>query len=194
MKIKSLIPAALLATLLGAPVAQAGEFYIGAFAGNSSFDGLEDACNEVRRDSIGRLPVACVVNEDSDTSLGIHAGYNFTRWIGLEAGYIDFGEYQATVSQSRISFPLTLSADVTYASVVLTAPFTEKFSGSLRLGGLLGNVTAESGSLSASIEEEEGAFAGASLDYRVTENISLQVRYDDLEVISLTSAGVRYNF
>ncbi len=174
----------------------AGEFFIGLNAGQSNFSGLVEACDDLVDDNrnVSGFPVACTITEDSDTTLSINAGYNFNRFFGAEIGYIDLGEYEGNVSLGRINFPITADADLTYAGLVLSAPFTKSFSISARLGAVNGNAEASTTSLSAEFEDETGAFAGVSADFRVTENISVQLRYDDLDLVDITSAGIRYHF
>lgn len=188
--------ASVAALIFVAPQAHAGEFFVGATAGTSSFSGLNEACDDFIDDNrfIGGSPVTCRVNEDSDTVVGINAGYNFTRIIGVELGYIDLGEYSASVGATRIAFPVTAEVDIAYAGLVLTAPLTEAFSLSARLGGVNANAEVSSFGASLELEDETTGFVGVSADFRVTESISLQVRYDDLDVIDLTSAGIRFHF
>lgn len=174
----------------------AGEFFIGVMGGQSNFSELSDACDELIEDNrlIGGLPVSCRVTEDSDTVVGINAGYNFNRFIGLEAGYLDLGEYEAEFTASRITVSALAELDLAYAGLVLTAPFNDAFSVSARVGGVNANAEVSSLGFSLEIEDETTAFVGASVDYRFTENLSFQLRYDDLDVVDITTAGLRYHF
>lgn len=194
---KMLKPASLATALLAmAPQVYAGEFFIGANVGTSNFSALNEECDELVSDNrvIGGFPVGCEITEDSDTTLGINAGYNFNSVFGVEVGYIDLGEYSANITTALIPVPATASADITYAGLVLTAPFTEKFSISARLGGVNANAEVSAIGASLEVEDETTGFVGASVDYRITEKISIQLRYDDLDVIDITSAGIRYHF
>ncbi len=193
---KQLLIAALLPASLIAANASAGEFFIGLNAGTSDFSGLGEACDDFRADNMqpGGLPVRCVVTEDSDTTLSINAGYNFNRVLGIEAGYTDLGEYSAELGISRFSVPVDAEVTFSYAALVLSAPFSDSFSASLRLGGVNADFEINSISLSGELEDEAAAFVGASLDYRITDAISVQVRYDDFDELSITSAGVRLHF
>lgn len=196
---KTILKIASLATLIStAPASIAGEFFIGLNAGTSNFTGLQDECDDLLEDNrlVGGLPVSCVITDDSDTTLSINAGYNFNRVFGLEVGYVDLGEYGADFSASRITASATASADFTYAGLVLSAPFTDNFSISARLGGVNANAEASSDSLGVGVELEDEtlAFVGASMDYRVAERISLQLRYDYLSEVDITSAGIRFHF
>jgi len=194
---KTLITTTLITALASMPTASASGFFIGVNAGSSNFSGLNDACDDLLESTqiIGGLPVTCLITDDSDTTLSINAGYDFNRYIGLEVGYLDLGEYTADFNVAGVTVPATAEADFTYAGLVLTAPFNDKFSISARVGGV--NANAELSSpvgVSADLEDETAAFVGASLDYRLFEKISLQVRYDYLSEIDITSVGLRYHF
>ena len=193
-KILKLAPVA--ALVLAAPQANAGEFFIGATAGTSNFSALSEECDDLIADNrtIGGFAVSCQIDDDSDTTFGINAGYNFNSVFGVEVGYVDLGEYSAQVTTALIPVPVTASADITYAGLVLTAPFTEKFSVSARLGGVNANAEVSTVGASLELEDETTGFVGASVDYRITEKISVQLRYDDLDVIDITSAGIRFHF
>ena len=177
--------------------ANAGEFFVGLNAGTTTFDALNDACDDLLEDnvSVGGFPLTCAVDDDSDTALSINAGYNFNRFFGLELGYVDMGEYAASVTAARVTVTATAEVDYTYASLVLSAPLTDKFSLSARLGAA--NANAEIGSqlgISGEIEDETAAFVGASADYRLNDQFSIQVRYDTFDEADITSAGIRFHF
>ncbi len=174
----------------------AGDFFIGVTGGQSNFSELNEACDELIDDNrlIGGFPVSCRVTEDSDTVLGVNAGYNFNSFIGVEAGYLDLGEYEADFSVAGLSVPATATLDLAYAGLVLSAFLSEAFSVSARVGGVNANVEVTSLGFNLELEDETTAFVGASLDYRFTDHLSLQIRYDDLDVVDITSAGIRYHF
>jgi OOP family OmpA-OmpF porin len=61
----------------------AGKFYLGADVGSTEFKG----------DGPGKNSVFVAGQEftDSDSSYGIHAGFQFNDWFAAELGYTDFG-------------------------------------------------------------------------------------------------------
>ncbi len=194
---KNTLIAGAIASLLIAPGAKAGEFFIGVNAGTTDFgSGLNDLCEDVQEDnrSIGGFPIGCTVTEDSDTVLSINGGYNFNRVFGIEVGYTDLGEYEGEVTVPIATTAGTVSADFIYGALVLSAPFTEKFSASLRLGGASADAEVSTAFLGAEIEDEAIAFVGASLDYRLTDNLSLQARYDNFEELTIATGGIRFHF
>jgi len=196
---KIVFAAALTATSLTTSSVLAGEFFIGLNAGTSSFTGLNDACNDFLEDNrqIDGFPVTCDITDDSGSILSVNAGYNFNRIFGLEVGYVDLGEYSADFAVPRLSAQATATAeaDLTYAAIVLSAPISENFSISGRLGGASANATVSGSASLDSLRLSSTGFAGASLDYRITDNLSVQLRYDNyLDQLEVTTAGIRYYF
>ena len=194
---KKIALSALLSLSCLSPISHAGEFFIGLNAGTATFDALNDACDDLIADNvqIGGLPLTCNVNDDSDTALSINAGYNFNRYLGLEIGYVDMGEYSASVTASRITLNATAEVDYTYGALVLSAPLTDKFSLSARLGGASANANVGSQiGISGEIEDETVGFVGASADYRLNDRFSFQVRYDTFSDADITTAGIRVHF
>lgn len=177
--------------------ADAGEFFVGLNAGTTKFRALNDACDDLLEDNIlvGGFPLTCAVDDDSDKSLSINAGYNFNRFLGLELGYVDMGEYAASVTAAGLTVSATAEIDYTYASFVVSAPLTDKFSLSARVGAA--NADAEIGSqlgISDQVEDETAAFVGASADFRLNNHLSIQVRYETFDEVDITSAGIRLHF
>ncbi len=196
---KKILKIASLAALVAAsPQAMAAEFFVGLNVGTSSFSGLEEACDDLIEDNrlIGGFPIGCAITDDSDSTLNINAGVNFNRFIGLEAGYVDLGEYGADFTVTRVTVSAEAEADYAYASLVLTAPFSDQFSVSARFGGVNANaeVTSAAAGVGIEFEDETTGFVGASIDYRFNDHFSLQLRYDDLDAVDVTSAGIRYTF
>ena len=90
---------ALLATLLGATSAAAiaqsparpGKFYVGLQAGQSELDRERSDLN--------------VVFDDHDNAFTLLAGYRFSRFYALEAGYTDLGEFTAEFRNPCVGVP-----------------------------------------------------------------------------------------
>ena len=188
----TLTTVSLLASTFLAPTALAGEFFIGINAGKSNFSELDNACDNLinARSSGPQFPVGCRVNEDSDTVLSVNAGYNVNQYVGAEVGYMEVGEYTSSVSISRISLSATAELDLAYAGLVFTLPVNDRLSLSARAGA----VQAELDSSVIEIDDETAGFVGASFDFRLTDKVSMQVRYDEFDVIDVTTAGIRYHF
>lgn len=82
---KKVCAAAVLAPslLVGSAFAAEPGFYLGASGGQSFIDDkINDGANTIKFD-------------DDETGWKAYLGYQFVPWLGVEAGYVDFGEYRA---------------------------------------------------------------------------------------------------
>lgn len=181
-----------LAFLTITQTASAGDWSIGVLAGQSSFDEINEVCSPIAAINLG-----CGDVEDSDTGIGINVTYKLTNNWGFEAGYIDLGEFSTELTSSFGSSFIGVDASVGYISGTATLPLSDTFSITGRVGAFTasGDVTS-SGLVSRStdFEDDTAATFGASLDYRFTESLSLQLRYDDFDGLDLASVGLNYHF
>jgi len=168
----------LLAVLIGAAAfgAQAAEdngFYAGAGAGQSFVD-------EAGYD-------------DEDTAFSAFGGYQFNRYFGLEAGYVDFGELEPDAAGQA------LEASSVYVTAVGTLPFTEKFSGYAKAGFQRWNLdTAIPGLAGTTDDNGNDSTYGAGLQYRFNDAVALRGEYsrfefEDLDA-DLAQVQVRFDF
>jgi len=186
---KSAISLALLAAAQGAA---ANQWNVGVFAGQSSYDDINEICSPIAFIGLG-----CGDVEDTDTALGITVGYNITDNWGFEFGYIDLGEFTTELTSSIGNSTIGVDASVGYIAGVGTLPLNDKFSISARLGAFTASGDVNSSGLvsrSTEFEEDSAAIVGASLNYLVTEQLSLEVRYDNLDDFDLAAVGLKYHF
>lgn len=168
----------LLAVLIGAAAfgAQAAEdtgFYAGAGAGQSFVD-------ETGYD-------------DEDTAFSAFGGYQFNRYFGLEAGYVDFGELEPDAAGRA------LEASSVYFTAVGTLPFTEKFSGYAKAGFQRWDVdTAIPGLAGTGDDNGNDPTYGVGLQYRFTDAVALRGEYSRFEFedvdVDLAQVQVRFDF
>jgi OmpA-OmpF porin, OOP family len=167
----------LLAVLIGAATfgaqAQDTGFYVGAGAGQSFVDeGSYD---------------------DEDTAFSAFGGYQFNRWFGLEAGYVDLGKLEPDVAGQ------SLEASSAYLSAVGTLPFTEKFSGYAKAGLQRWDLdTAIPGLTGTRDDNGTDPTYGVGLQYRFTDAFALRGEYSRFEVedldVDLAQLQVRFDF
>ncbi|RBP51337.1 outer membrane beta-barrel protein [Arenicella xantha] len=179
-----------------AQFARAGEFSIGLMAGQATFDEINTICNDVRQQGPEYFVVRCTNPDDSDSALGINAAFHFNDSWAIEAGYVDLGEYVTRLSVLRESADITLSAESLYLAGVGTVPLSQRFSLSGRAGvyEARGEVGVVSAFDAVEIDGDAEFYAGASVDFRVTDKLALQVRYDAFDEIKLIAAGVQFRF
>ena len=168
----------LLAVLIGAATfgAQAAEdqgFYVGAGAGQSFVDeGSYD---------------------DEDTAFSAFGGYQFNRYFGLEAGYVDFGELEPDAAGQA------LEASTVYLAAVGTLPFTEKFSGYAKAGFQRWDLdTALPGATGTADDNGNDPTYGVGLQYRFNDAVALRGEYSRFELedvdADLAQVQVRFDF
>ena len=182
------IVAMFLAPTLFAGVANAVEpgFYLGASGGQSNFD--LDA-NDFGYDGPNRN----LNFNDDDTGWKAYLGYNFLPWLGVEAGYIDFGGMEKTINGERNH----LEFDGWQGFLVGTLPL-----GPVDLFAKAGAIDLKSELNTANLgtnQERDTKFAyGVGAAYNIG-HWGLRVEaegYDDNEVddFYFISAGVTYHF
>ena len=159
----------------------------------------------------------CDVDDDNDIGFGLNIAYNFTKNWGIEAGYVDLGDFSATSSPQNIEVlnpqTIDINASAFYLAGTATYYYSNKWSITGRLGAyqidvdsrfssdsfslLVGNgisiteFTFSETSVSSSFEDEDVYF-GTSLNYDLNDKFQVQLRYDNFD-IDLISLGLRYN-
>lgn len=178
MKNNKLLSRALLAAVLGAAAvgAHAADkpgFYAGVGAGQSFVDESD--------------------YDDEDTAFSAFAGYQFSRYFGLEAGYADFGELESDGSGRA------LEADSAYLTAVGTVPFTDKFSGYAKAGFQRWNLDRALPGVTGSRDDSgSDPTYGLGLQYRFNDKVALRGEYSRFEVedadLDLAQLQVRFDF
>lgn len=193
--------------------ALANGWSVGLLGGQSSFNDFDDGCQETIPQTttfVNGIPIIADVNcniDDTDTALGINVGYDITQHFGFEAGYVELGQVSLELSgQLRIGSAieelpradLSVDASAVYISLVGTLPISEKLSISARLGAVdvSGDASLSSQGISDStdFEGEAELVAGASLNYFVSNKVSIQLRYDDFDIATMSGLGLKYHF
>ena len=143
--------------------------------------------------------------DDSDNAYNFRAGVMFTNWIGLEAAYYDFGEFEDSLEDAvaQLGVP-TADVDLDLKgygiSLILNLPLP--IIDLYVKGGVVkldGEATASAFGLSVSAEEdstEPFAAVGAELDFGTVNlfaEYSRIIDNDDVEV-DFATAGVKLEF
>lgn len=168
----------LLAVLIGAAAfgAQAAEdkgFYAGAGAGQSFVDEAS--------------------YDDEDTALSAFGGYQFNRYFGVEAGYVDFGKLEPQ------GLGTGLEASSAYLTAVGTVPFTDKFSGYAKAGFQRWDVDTPIAGLTGAFDDSgTDPTYGVGLQYRFNDSVALRGEYSRFEAedvdLDLAQVQVRFDF
>ncbi len=141
---------------------------------------------------------------DSDNAYNFRAGIMFTNWIGLEAAYYDFGEYEDTFEDAIADLGVNADVDLDLKGYGLSLvgnlplPYLDLYvkGGAVKLEG---EATASAFGLSISDERdttEPFAAVGAELDFGMVNLFAEYSRIldnDDVEV-DFATAGVKLEF
>lgn len=190
-----------------ATAANTGSFYIGADVGSTEITGD----NSIGKDSVF---VAGQKFKDSDTSYGLHAGFQFTDWFAAELGYTDFG---STSKRFKIRPDIMFIVAPNDTQVVdakgvsLSGVFSYSLSQSFSVLGVVGVTSINYDStwkggfspMTGSLREnhsftDQGLLLGVGGKYALSDSLALRadVRRNDVGDFKLDtlSVGVEYSF
>lgn len=141
--------------------------------------------------------------DDDDNAPKLFAGFQILPFLGIEAAYHDFGEYENPAFQAEIeSYSL---------SVVGRLPLSNSFAVFGRLGPMWSETELRSGPFVADSDTEE-VLLGAGMEFELADNVDLRLSYDwvdqdldasDLEGVgtgdfnsdlNILSAGIKFEF
>jgi opacity protein-like surface antigen len=130
----------------------------------------------------------------------IFAGYEIDQNWGIEAGYTRFGRTAFSSAQFDGTLSGSIKSDGSYAAGKYTAPLSDKVSAYGKLGVSYSERTYNS-NYGAQGEHDTGVFAGAGLQYKLTENVSLigeVERYGKKKTLGakadIFTVGLKYGF
>jgi len=176
---------ALFAAATIAPVAAQAQAFIGASIGRAE--------QKVVIDKVGSL-------KDNDTSYKLFGGYQFTKNIGVEAGFGDLG----TVSIDDGTDIVKSNPKMFFAAVTGTVPVTNVISATGKIGFARTNTTMTVVGLGDEKIKHTSPLLGLGMSFAVTPKISIIAEYEHFfNIVSqgegklkanALSAGVRFNF
>jgi OOP family OmpA-OmpF porin len=175
-----LVPIAILCCLL-APAALAGDFYAGFNIGQSSFD-VEEGAASFKPDGTGYK---------------IYGGYKVFRWLGIEAGYTDFGSF----SETQEGVTLDADANAFGAWVVGILPATPRLELFAKLGATRwdanSTITEDDVPDSSSGSGTDVAY-GVGIGYMLSERIGIRGEWETYktegEDVRYGSIGILFEF
>jgi len=202
---KRLIATAALATLVASPAfAQSYQYnpnegpYVGAGLGYSKLD----------NDTLDWLGDVGASTDDSDTGYKLFVGYQFNPNFAVEAGYVDFGDFEASGADGTDSARLKLGVEGFTAALVGKLPIQNGFSVFGKLGmvawdadlDLDANIGGDAYRESAS-EDGTDPYYGIGAEYEV-ERILMRAEFERYDIsdsgedfeIDLISASIGYRF
>jgi OOP family OmpA-OmpF porin len=185
---------AILATLLLASVsvpvmAQDSSWFVSGAVGRSDF--------KVDRGDFNPLTVTSL--DKKDTQYGLGVGYNFSRNLGVELGYLDFGKGKGSFASSSLAGTGDFKARSTQVSVLLSAPIDQDWQVFGRLGAARTDrkASARVGTVSVSDSEKKNeALFGVGVGYSFNKNLMGTLEFQKLNDtdVSAINLGVRISF
>lgn len=210
---KKMMPLKLLSLFAGvalashqALAADAGKFYVGADIGSTQFYGDGPAKNSIF--------VPGQTFKDSDTSYGLHVGFQFNDWFAAELGYTDFGsatdKFKIKPDIVFIVAPNNIQT-VEAQGVSLSGVFSYKLASDFTLLGIVGVSSMDyENTLSGGFSEvtgsllekhsfsDQGLIYGVGAKYALNDSLALRVelRRNDVGDFRLdsTNLGFEYSF
>jgi len=160
--------------LLTLPVAGYGQFYLGGGVGQATYKDIgqvQDACVAVG--------ATCSVDDGGD-GLKLFGGYRLTRFMAIEAGYVDLG-----AARAEASVPVEADAELTaqggYISLVPQVPVgpVGTLFGRIGLSGVEAELTASApGVNSKDSTGAVGVVFGVGGEIHIAENLSLRAEWE----------------
>lgn len=158
-----------------------GPFYIGASAAKTDLE-VDDLGDSF---------------DDSDTTYKVFAGYRFIKYFGLEAGYVDFGNFNDVGSGIDLSVDAT-AWELFAVGILPLGKYFELFG---KYGYFNWDRHAEATGIVISDEEESGSSPvyGAGMAFVFGEHFAVRLEYEkykmtDVESLSQQSAGLEFRF
>jgi hypothetical protein len=170
-------------------------FYVSADAGVSRAEGEfsgGSAVNFVRS-----------TRDDASTALRVRAGYQFAKFIAMEAGYVKFGDLHFDIGPANCppaipancDFTTHMSARGPVANVVFILPVGEKFRFKGRFGWYLFEFeTRESGPNASpnparGKDSESNVHFGVGAAFRATEKLDVELQFTKFDAPGFATMG-----
>ena len=174
--------AAFLAAALPAFPADRG-FYVSADAGVTRGEGEFTGGSNVN--------FVRTVRDDDSNSLRVRVGYQFFKYIGMEVGYADLGDFAFDIGPANCppaipancDFTMHASASGPFANAVFLLPVGEKLRFKGRIGAYLSTYETRASGPNASTnssrgkDSESGAHFGVGAAFRATEKLEIELEY-----------------
>jgi OOP family OmpA-OmpF porin len=147
--------------------------------------------------AVGDATKSNSVFDDSDTSFKWLAGYSFSQYFAVEAGFIDAGKQKDTIG----AFDVTSASDGTFVAVLAKLPLGKFVAPYVGFGYAFYDTTetVKSGGVSSfeSSSGDDPIYSGG-FEFRLGEHLRLRAEYETVDVPDLTfenySVVVTYRF
>ncbi len=131
--------------------------------------------------------------DSASTSYRFYVGRQFNEYFGLEAGYLDLGNFNELVLVGGNVVPVSADADGFTFAAVGSIPAGEKFSLHATIGSFFWD-GANAIALVNSNVSDANMFFGAGLSYSLTQNMSLRADANRSELDGVNSSVYTVGF
>jgi len=139
--------------------------------------------------------------DDTDVGWKIFGGYQFSRFLGVEGGYVDLGEASGTDTFFGFG-AIDAEAWGVFVSGVATLPIGDRFGVFGKIGAAYTDVEVSSSTLGSDSDNGIGLTFGVGGFINILRNLSIRLEWErfdeaggDFEAdVDLISVGVAYKF
>jgi OOP family OmpA-OmpF porin len=151
-------------------------FYIGAGGGFTLV--------EVADVPVTGATVTSRSKDEKDAAFKIFGGYQFNRYVGVEAGYVDLGKYSTTVNTTAGSMTIDVSLDGWFVEAVGLLPLANNFSLFGKLGTVWGTAKASARTTGAirvtgmGTDDDLSGKIGLGMQYEFANKLGIRAEYE----------------
>jgi OmpA-OmpF porin, OOP family len=200
----SLLGSLMLLTCPPVFAAEGAHWYAGVSFGGSQFD-LDDQARQIDADLVlgGAASSSTITRKDSDSGLKAYGGYSWSKYFGVEFGFVSPGE---AVLQTQVPGELFVGAvDVSgwFGAFVATLPLGKGFSVHAKGGPFAWKLESDlnSTTTTTSVVGKNDGFdfmLGAGLGYEINEDVGARFEFERFQVgddsFDYISAGLLFRF
>ena len=180
--------------LISSTAAADGGFFIGVSAGKADLDETFGTI-ELPSDDVE------ITLDDEEPAWGVFAGYQFSRYVGLRIGYVDFATFDDVLDLAGVGdIPgVDFDLDGWTAGVDGYLPVTDWLSLVGHLGAITWDAEVQIALLSIGVVDEgTDVYYGAGLEFTPVDFLGIEGSYTRYEIndsdIDYLSLGVRFKF
>jgi len=108
----------------------------------------------------------------------IYGGYGFTKYFGVEIGYLDLGTFRESFDEGGTSVPFSVNASGFTLAAIGSLPLSERFSLIGRLGYYFHDGESSVAGVVEDSPSEQSPFVGIGLGFDISEVLEINLAYD----------------
>ena len=137
--------------------------------------------------------ISFVSCDDTGTAWKLLAGYQINRYLGVEGGYLDLGQFSASFTKSGVPESVVTQTRTGYLVGIATLPIGSRFGVFVEAGGVYWSMTGQAalgGSPPGNLTNNGVDFiGGAGIQAFLTRNFGIRAQYDYSPNLGNTDSG-----